>query len=198
MSVEIMNMALDLLKEEPILSETDNRAPVRWMRRNYAPTRDALIRKHPWNCAKARAILPAMTEAPAFGWAFFYQIPDDCLRVLPLADLGKFNGVPVPFEVEARRILTSAKAPLKVIYLRVIERDDMDALFVQALAATLAAKAAHFITGKQSMTDRAGQIAREAVLEAQMVDGLEGTPENIWAGDWESARAGYDPTGDIY
>lgn len=193
MSITIFNMALDLLKEEPILSPTDNRSAVKWMNRNYAPTRDALLRQHPWNCALSRASLPAMSEAPAFGWKYQYQAPSDCLRVLPLADLGMVNGRSTPFSYERRRILTDVSAPLLVRFIGQVEEPDMDAMFKQALAATLAGKAANFITGKASYANQCVQMAKEATLAAQMVDALEGTPDQPEADDWIAARYGDYP-----
>jgi hypothetical protein len=57
-------MALDLLEEEPILSQSDNRAAVRWMNRNYGQTRDELLESHPWKFALRRAVLNAEAEQP--------------------------------------------------------------------------------------------------------------------------------------
>lgn len=193
MSIVIFNMALDLLKEEPILAPTDARSAVKWMNRNYVLTRDALLRQHPWNCALFRASLAMMSDAPAFGWKYQYQVPADCLRVLPLADLGKQNGRSTPFAYERRRILTNVTAPLLLRYIGQIEEPDMDAMFKQALAATLAGKAGNFITGKASYADRCVQLAKEAILGAQMVDALEGTPEESDTNDWTDARFGIYP-----
>jgi hypothetical protein len=190
MSIIIFNMALDLLKEEPILAPTDNRSAVKWMNRNYVPTRDALLRQHPWNCALSRASLAVMSDAPAFGWTYQYQVPADCLRVLPLADLGKQNGRSTPFEYERRKILTNATAPLLIRYIGQIEEPEMDAMFKQSLAATLAGKAANFIAGKASYANQCVQMAKEATMAAQMVDALEGTPEESDTADWTDARFG--------
>lgn len=190
MSIVIFNMALDLLKEEPILGPTDSRSAVKWMNRNYALTRDALLRQHPWNCALSRASLAAMSDVPAFGWSYQYQVPSDCLRVLPLADLGKQNGRSTPFAYERRRILTNVSAPLLLRYIGQIEEPEMDAMFKQALAATLAGKAGNFITGKASYANQCVQMAKEATMAAQMVDALEGTPEESDTDDWAAARFG--------
>ncbi len=57
---DICNLALDILKEAPIAAfDTDTTAVARWMRRNYAETRDAELREHPWRFAiKRRTIYP--------------------------------------------------------------------------------------------------------------------------------------------
>src|SRR5690606_15550414 len=88
--VDIYNMALDLLDEEVAIDPDDDRAPVRWMRRNFAPVRDAILRRNPWNFAIKRVVLPALVTPPAFGWKYRYQLPSDCLRPLPLESCGEF------------------------------------------------------------------------------------------------------------
>lgn len=191
MSVEIMNMALDLLEEEPILSMEDNRAAVRWMKRNYEPVRKAIIRQHPWNFALARALLFVEANAPIFGWRFSYVLPSDCLRVLPLTSNGHPNSHSIDFVVEGRRILTNAGSPRPLRYLsNVTDPNVFDPMFVQVLAASLGMRAASFITGKMNYAQLCKQSAAEALAQAQMVDGLEGTPEKPEADDWINGRNG--------
>ena len=186
----IMNMAMDLLDEEPIVSPTDNRKAARFLNRNYEAVRDALLRRHPWNFAMTRASLPAEVTAPAFEWSYSYVLPPDCLRVLPLTTDGTANGYPRSHIVEGRRILTSQSGPLKFRYIRqVTDENEFDAMFVQALAGTLAYRGAMLITGKQSYAAAAQQFAAQAVQDAQMVDALEGTPEEPLGDDWVNGRS---------
>jgi len=173
----IYNLAFDLLDEEVAIDPSDDRAPVRWMKRNYAPVRDAVLRRHPWNFALARASLSALSDAPPFGWKYQYQLPTECLRLLPLTEGALLNGAPVKHEVEGRRVLTNAKAPLKIRYVqRVEDPNQFDPLFTQLLAAELAVRAANWITGKQSYAERVGQMVRELNEQATLLDALEGTP----------------------
>lgn len=174
---DIFNAAFDLLDEEVAIDPADDRAPVRWMRRNYPLVRDAVLRRHPWNFALARAALPALSGEPVFGWDHQYQLPADCLRLLPLTYDGKLNSDPIDHEVEGRRILTNAKSPLKIRYVRRVEDPSLfDALFTQLLAAELAFRAASWITGKQSYAERLGQMAAQLNEQATLLDALEGTP----------------------
>ena len=201
MSTAIINMALDLLKEEPILSATDDRTAVRWMNRNYQPIRDSLMRLHPWNWAMVRVALAALSTPPAFGWAYQYQLPADCIRVLPLTGSasvygspstgGTLNGPSVKFAIEGRYLLTNAPPPIQLSYIQSITDETlMDAAFVQALATTLAARAANFITGKGEYAKELKQEAGQLVMQAQMVDALEGTPPDPEQDDWVNGRSG--------
>jgi hypothetical protein len=191
MSVAIMNMALDLLEEEPILTAEDDRTAVRWMNRNFGSIRDALLRQHPWRFAIRRAALPLLSDAPAFGWQRQYELPADCLRILPLSG-AQINGRDVPFTLEGQRILTNAAGPVAISYVaRVEEAGEMDPMFVRALATSVAAEAASFIAGKASLAELLTKKADALVMRAQMVSALETTPAQASGDDWLDGRYGY-------
>jgi hypothetical protein len=185
----ICNLALDYLDEAPLTSIDDTGAVGRWFQRNFWPMAWSLMRKHPWNFALARASLAASALPPLFGWPNAYDLPSDCLRVLPLTTDGTENGRPVPFKVEGAQILTRQEAPLKLRYIRRIDNPGLfDGQFCDALAAALAQKAAHFITGKQSYSQAVGQIFASLINDAQSIDALEGTPDDPIDDFWLDAR----------
>jgi hypothetical protein len=93
---DIYNVALDMLRERPITSLSDGRPQTDWLNRNWAGTRDALLRAHTWNFAITRASLAASSTAPAFGWDVAYDVEPDHLRLLPLRTGGELNGRPIP------------------------------------------------------------------------------------------------------
>lgn len=190
MSISIANIALDLLEEEPIVTADDNRAVVRWMTRNFVPIRDAMLRAHPWNFATRRTTLTRLEDAPAYGWASGYTKPSDCLRILPLT--GDYHtGSEVPYTLEGQTILSNGTSDIRLLYIkRVVDDSEMDPIFVQALGATIAARAANFITGKQSYAKYCEELAARLTQQAQMVDALEGTPYNAQGEDWINARSG--------
>lgn len=187
---EIINMALDLLSEEPIMSPTDNRPSVRWMRRNFQPTLDALLRKHPWNFAVMRADLAPLADAPVSGWAKAFQLPPNCMRLLQLTYGGCLNAPSIKYAVEGRQIVTDAEAnPLSIVFIgRPDDLATLDPIFVKTLATTLGSEAASWMTGKQSYAQTLGQQAQALMLEAQMVDGQEGTPADPEQDEWLLGR----------
>lgn len=186
---EICNMALDLLEEAPIDSIDDDRSVARWFKRNFWPTAWALMRKHPWNFAMDRRSLVAEATNPAFGWGKAYPVPAEWLRVLPLTCDALENGASIPFKLEGERILTNAGSPLKARgILRVDNTGLFDNMFCDALAANLAMKASHFITGKQSYAERMGTVFNGALYDAQVTDALEGTPDTAEDSFWVNAR----------
>lgn len=187
---EICNLALDYLDEAPLTDySTDTSATARWFRRNFWAMAYQLMRKHPWNFAMARVQLPALSTAPAFGFAYAYQSPTDCLRVLPLTVDGNENSKPVRHKIEGQNILCDLPGPINVRYIRQVDNTGLfDIQFVNVLAIALGQKAAHFITGKASYAQSLSQIAQNAMLEAQMTDSLEGSPDEPDDTFWEEAR----------
>ena len=193
--VEIANMALDLVKEAPINSFQDDRAPARWMDRNYALYRDVVLTSHIWKFAMSRAILAEDTTKPDFGWITRYRKPADCLRVLPLRFQGTMNGMLIPHEVEGEWILTSTVGPLRIKFIRRVtnvSEYDGAPLFIQALAAKLAASMAFWMTGREKIVDFANVQFKEAITMAQYIDSAEGTEPEQYANAYDLPRhSGY-------
>lgn len=201
-STDICNQALDLVKEAPIgdmLSDTTPKA--RWFQRNYATTRDALLAEHPWNFAVKYASLPVNAAAPVSRWLYGYQIPSDCLRLLPLQKDGYFEGALIAHEVNGQTIETDATAPLRVRYIRRVDAEgEFSPLFVKAFAAQLAMNIAHWITGKASALQIAQQVYETTMAKAKRIDGMEGTFERPYDDDVIAARfsGGYTTDGGYY
>jgi hypothetical protein len=116
-------------------------------------------------------------------------LPVDCLRLLPPSQDGAFEGRAVAYAQEGRTVLSDTSAPVRVRYVaRIEDPAEYDALFTQALAQMLAAKAAHWITHKASYADRLMQLARETLLNAQLIDALETYPERAEDEAWIDGR----------
>lgn len=189
-TTEICNLALDYLEETPLISfDTDNTTVAQWFRRNFWPLAWATMRKHPWNFAIGRTTLPVSGTAPAFGYANAYDIPSTWLRVLPLTTDGNEMSPLVRYKVEGTQILTDAGAPLPVRFInKVTNTGQFDQNFADTLSAVMAQKAAHFITGKQSYAQSLGPVVQGLFSQAQMLNALEGTPDDPDDDFWVNAR----------
>lgn len=80
--VDICNMALSLLKVPTITSIASPTTEVEelcalW----YDPSRQELLRKHPWNFAKKRVTLYSIVTPPTFGYDYKYLLPSDFMRL---------------------------------------------------------------------------------------------------------------------
>lgn len=125
-----------------------------------------------------------------FSWLYQYKIPSDCLRMLPIRQDGDFEGTPLPHEIENDEIIHSNE-PTQ-IYARFISRmtdpTRFDPQFVEALAAKLAFKMAHYITGKASYAQTVMAVYNQAIDEAKRSNAFEATPERPNDDDVINAR----------
>lgn len=187
---DICNQALDILKEAEISNlESDNRPIIRWMKRNFDTSRDSLLSRYDWNFALNRVMLPADAVAPEFGWRHSFTVPSDCLRVLPITTCGKPEGAPIAHEVEGICILTDASGPLRVRYVRRIQDyDRYPSVFIEALAAYIAMKCGHWVTGKVSYVQIAQGLFNSAIDTAWRVDAIEGTTPRAAVDEWIEQR----------
>lgn len=178
--IDVWNMALDMLHEAPVSAPTEDTAVRLWFTRNFAQVRDSELRKFPWNFALARATIPASVDAPAWRWTYKYELPGDCLRMMPLRENGALNGMLLAYEMEGNAILTNQAAPLKLRYIKRIETVGLwDALFVDVVSAKLASKMAHWLTGKASFAQQADQAYQQTLREARSIDAIEQYQEDL-------------------
>lgn len=190
--IAICNRALDMIGADAILSFDDDNQVGRLCKRNYAPVRDAVLRAYPWNPAIRRAALPALAEAPAWGFAYQYALPEGpdplcCLRVLRVE--GDIEGSASEYRIEGRRILSDDGAPLKILYIGALtDPTQFGPLLANAIAARLAAELAYPLTASTSFSQAMGQFYRDKLSEARAIDAQEGTPERIEANDWLESR----------
>ena len=133
----------------------------------------------------------AVPGAKDFGWAYRYPLPSDCLRMLQIRTDGEFEGEPVPHEVEQGYILTDKATALYSRYIQEFtDASRFDPLFVEAIAAKLAFKAAHWITGKASMANTVKALYDDAIARAKRANAFESTAERVSDNDVINVRHG--------
>lgn len=200
--VEIANRALSMLGEARITSLDDNNKPARAMKARFDILRDAELSAYPWRFAVKRVQLPATTETPAWGYSKIYNRPDDDLRPIRVGDdyisdqtIGVFyessgyTGEQSKYEIIEGRIQTDLSAPLDYEYIsRVTNAGLFDPLFVEALAARLAADAAEELTQSNSKKEAALMVYKRTLAEARRVNSLYRPPRRRAAGRWMASR----------
>jgi len=177
--VGICNAALQKLGAKRIASLTENSPNARSCAAAYARIRDAELTKHAWSFAIKREVLAPLATTPAFGYAYQFLWPTACLRILPP------NRAGLDWKVEGRTILTNEGDTLELPYIqRVIDPNDMTALFQDVLACALAAEMCEEITqSNQKKIDATGKY-REVIREARRVNAFQEIsaepPEDTW------------------
>lgn len=198
---DVANMALDLLTEAPMTDYTSETTPeALWFQRNFETSRDAEFEEHPWRFAMTRVSLTVNVTAPAFGWSYRYALPSDFMRIGYLNYDGIFENPTIPHEIEGADEADEVTAPrgwllcdvsssIKLVYVRQrTEAEDWASLFVEALAAKMALKLSHWLTGKQSMTQVAALAYSDALKRAKRANALLSTPERPYDNDVIAAR----------
>lgn len=212
--LEIYNLAITRLGHEQMSSETENTKAGRLVRLHYPTIRDAVLRAHPWNFAIRRAALAQLSVTPAFEFSYAYALPTDpyCLKVLRSSyeangfattaiygypGLVGYGNQPVEYRIESInvsgtpvRALLSDEGTFSIEYIaRIEDVAQFDPLFVDALAARLAAEISIALTDNQSVTKTLMDLYAGKMAEARTIDAQEGAPRDIVNTDaWLVAR----------
>ncbi|RIK92875.1 MAG: hypothetical protein DCC73_11395 [Proteobacteria bacterium] len=183
----ICNLALGKCGEsQKIIDITENSRAARALNAAYETVRDICLRDHPWNFAKRRAALAAAIETPAWGFAYAFDLPADCLRLIEVKDLRADD-----YEVRGRTIETDAAGPLYIDYIaRITDPNQYDAGFVAVFSTRLAAEVAYEITQSRALKDGLLSEYEAWRRTASNVNGQENPPRRIDEADdaWLNAR----------
>jgi hypothetical protein len=195
-AIEIANRALTKLGETRILAFTDDTKQARDVNSLFAIVRDAELRSSRWRFALARAQLPALATAPAFGFARQFQLPNDCLKVLEVGTF--YPGVDTSdyiqtdnseYAVEGNAVLTNLEAPLNLRYVKQVTDPTLfDSLFVEAFACRLAAELAETLTESGSKKEMAWREYDRAKSEAIRANSIERPPHKVADDTWVVSR----------
>lgn len=180
----IANLALSKLGDEDQIIDLrsgESRAS-RSIAAVFDDLRDAVLRAGKWNFATARASLPALTTAPAWGYAYAYQPPADFMAFANLQD-------DIDYRFEGGLILSDATPPLALRYIqRVTDTGRFDSLFVEALACRLAAQVAKRLTGSDTAQQTMMTAYNQALGTAKGVDATENPPDTYVEDDFINCR----------
>jgi len=188
---EIVNNALTALGADRVLSIDDDNENARTMRAVWALNRDAEQAAHPWAFAMARAALPALTEAPAFGFGNAYQLPTGYLSMVEVGEqwvMYEPSGG-AQFAIEGQQILTDAGSPLRIRYVQRIETAGLfPPLFATALAMRLAMATCERLTQSSTKLEGIMALYKDAIRTARRQNAIERPPERIPESAWWLAR----------
>jgi len=186
--VSICNLALQSLGAKSISTLVEDTVAGRACNRIYAHARDLELRAHPWSFARARVAVAASSTDPVFGYAKQYQMPSDCLRILPTNGHGGTTNQD-DFQIEGRQILTNASSPIKLVYVRqVTDPNTFDQLFVELLVARIAMEIAEKVTQSNQKKEDAMSLYVSARKEARRVNAFERPPQEEPVDSWINAR----------
>lgn len=185
--IEVANRALTKLGDKRIVSFSDNVKSARSLDSCFYDILYAELRKNRWSFAMARTTLPALSDAPAFGFTYQYQLPVDFIRLDMIDDRypdvvmdNYINYETAEYQIESGKILTDIIAPLKIRYIYKCEDPSLwDPLFVEALACKIAMELAEDLTQSNEKRQLATTEYKLAIAEARRANAIERPPQAI-------------------
>jgi hypothetical protein len=190
--IQIWNMAVDHLREQPIASTSDTSAVAKWLSRNYDQQRDYLLERALWKFALDRASIAADATAPAFDWSYRYLMPTDLVRLVPPTQNGHWMGTPIAYEKDGDYLLCNMSGPLRIRYVKRITNEGLFTnSFVQLLSLRLARAMAHWLTGKASMIQSIDAMLKEAWNETREMEAFQVAGGSYYDTDIADSREAY-------
>lgn len=122
--------------------------------------------------------------APDFGYAYKYDLPEDCERVLELAEDPDYG-----WETEGRQVVTDLGPTVPIRYARKITDPDLfDAQLTTVLVARLASEIAEELTQSNSKKEALRKDFEDLISEAKRLDSQEQSGQDFAEDDWVNAR----------
>lgn len=181
---EIVNLALDLIGDEPILDINDNTTRAKVVRRWYDPSRQSMLRSHTWSFSKEYATLAKDTAVPLHTREFQYSWPADCLRIIMSPSQDDRD-----FIIHGRKILTDVDESIDIEYVLDVEETTLfDSLFVIGLASMIAFRSVERITGSDKKKVGIKEDMVDTINEAKRIGSIEKQSDRRPEDDWVLAR----------
>lgn len=190
--IQIANRALTKLGAARIASLSDDNKQARAISSCFEDLRDDELRAHRWSFALKRTSLAALSDAPAFGYTYQYELPSDCLRIdmvndeYPAAIMDNYIGAEYnDWVIEGGMILTDIAAPLLLRYIsQVTDPTVWDINFREALASRIAYEICEDLTQSDTKKQFAMQDYKRAITQAIRTNSIERPPvmppDNQW------------------
>lgn len=189
--VDICNMALGFLKQDPISSIEEPESTVEGeCSRSYHSCRRFLLRTYPFHFATEQVALPRSSTRTHPFYSDCYRLPADCIR-LQVIGTHAVKDYRDKYALQSGFLCVNNEGnpQLNIIYTRdIIDVTQFDPIFVVALARYMAYTMAMALTGKPTMerANEAGYLA--AVTQARVVDSQEHPTQIVRRSPWLSRR----------
>jgi hypothetical protein len=188
----IANQALSWLGQDPITSLDDRSTTAEWMNNNYPFLRDAVLEERMWTFATVRAMSTAADLDP-FGAQYSHVMPLGWLSIFRVyrntsgSDPSRWNKSE-GWRREGANILTREETVALWGVQRVTDTGQFSMLFVQALAARLAADACIPLTENRQLQADMFALYAAKLADATVRDGQQGSNELIQSDSLINAR----------
>lgn len=190
--VDICNAALNKIGARPITDLADPTSEAGVCNANYGRLLIVELQSRPWAFSTRRRNVGPSAAAPAFGPTLAFDLPEDYLSLVEVAERWAWQMQPsdsndAAWYFEGRQILTDIANPLP---LRYVAQDPVmvNYLFNEALACSLAFEICDSLTGQPAKKDRALRDYQLALERAVSSNAILQAPRRNIEGSWISSR----------
>jgi hypothetical protein len=181
-STSICNQAMSWLSVDPIISLEDDSNTAQWCRLNYPFLRDAVLEERNWTFATDRAT-STVADKDAWGDMYVHPIPiswQSVYRVYRTVNNGPQNNqTSTGWRMEGGNVLSYDETVYMWGMIRLTDTGAFSSLFVQALAARIAADACVPFTENRELQRDLWNLYGVKLAEASTRDGQQGANEVI-------------------
>jgi len=182
--VSICNQALSWLGANRITSLNDGTVNANLCKDNYDSLRDVVLEEANWSFATRRVKLsPPLAALPEYGYGYKFQLPSDVLLVVEASDNASYKNGSNDFDwrKEEDFVMADAATVYCKCIVQIIDPSKFSNLFVQALAARIAAELSPPITESNSTTERMWALYDKKINIASNRDASQGRSDRIRA-----------------
>jgi len=192
--VAIANLALGWLGSNPINSFDENSISAQLMRDNYPFIRDAVIEERNWTFATDRHT-STVADNPEWGDGFSHPLPLDWISVYRVyrnvSSRAQENWIQADWRLEGGNVIAADDTVYMWGTKRITDTAKFSPMFVQCLAARLAADLCMTITEDKAQQGMLWQLYGAKLKEAASRDGAQGRSDKIQSNSLLDARASY-------
>ena len=180
--VEICNQALLKLGQPAIMSLDDDSPRARQCFQEFEAALGATLRSYPWPFAIVRKELARRTEKPPFGFAYYYELPEDVARIVDMYT-GNFA-----YNIEGRYVATNSEYVAMRYVSKKVPVEQLDEQTVEVVSLVLAARLAIIITENAQLKDMLYMEHERALAQARGTWAVEDHPQEVIEGNWLAAH----------
>ncbi len=185
---DLANLALvEFCGADAITSLTDESDRARTVNRALPDVVRAVQRRYGWGDCKTRARLARLTETPAFGFQYFYQLPSGWLRTISIhGDPG--GRTPIRYSMERGRVATDSDSVYLIYLAHVPDPNEWDPVLYRLTGCELAYAVVERVTQSSDKKEEIERELRRLRLAAPAIDAVEDFPEARPESSWVSVR----------
>lgn len=182
-SIEICNLALGFLGQNPILNLLDpQNSQEQLCAQYYDPARRAVLEEVEWTFAVKRVIIEGDTLAPEWGYQNRHILPGDLLRIVFCDNQNNERRyTDFDWRMEDGAVVADASKIFVRYVADIIDTNKFSANFIQCLAARLAVDMCIAITENRSLRADLDKTYQEKLRLAANTDSRQGRSELLMA-----------------